>query len=58
MARSRATKIGRPPIGDAAKSEVVRIRVTKRELAFLKREAKKRGVSVAALLRISGGLEA
>lgn len=53
-----ARRAGRPPLGDAAKTEVVRIRVTKKELAFLKERAREQGIGVAALLRRGGGLKA
>ena len=53
-----AMRTGRPPLGDAAKTEVVRIRVTKKELAFLKRRAREQGMGVASLLRRGGGLKA
>ena len=53
-----ARRTGRPPLGDAAKTAVVRIRVTEEELAILKRRAREQGVGVASLLRRGGGLKA
>lgn len=53
-----ARRTGRPPLGDAAKTEIVRIRVTKKELAELKKRAAAQELGIAAFLRIAGGLKA
>lgn len=53
-----ARRTGRPPVADAAKTKVLRIRVTEKELAFLRAKAKEMGIGVAALLRRGGGLKA
>ena len=51
MARKTTKKrIGRPPLGESRKSELLRIRVTKAELKTLKRMAAKAGTSISELL--------
>ena len=42
--------MGRPPLGSEAKTEIVRIRVTKAELKALEASAKRAGTTVAGLL--------
>lgn len=42
--------MGRPPLGEKKKSEIVRIRVTKAELEQVQASARERGISIAAFL--------
>jgi len=47
-----ATKIGRPTLrGDLRKDNVIRIRVSKRELDAIKRLAKLQGMTITGLVR-------
>ena len=46
----RKKRMGRPPLGERKKSEIVRIRVTKAELKRLQTTARELGISIAALL--------
>jgi len=42
--------MGRPPLGDSKKAEIVRIRMTKAELNELKRVSRRIGLTVPHLL--------
>lgn len=49
--RKKKTKVGRPPKPPGEKyGEIICLKVTRAEKAMLKREARKRGISLGALL--------
>jgi hypothetical protein len=50
MGKMTKKRMGRPRLGNEKKTEIVRIRVTKAELGFLRTVAQRKGLTVPQLL--------